>query len=164
MSMFDVATGRHVGKTLDIGGQIAWSTSSPDGRHLAIASWDGTVKVSPVPLTGQTVSLTENTKGVPDVDWSPDGRYLATASLDHTVRIFDARTLQELRVIAQPDAIVGAVFTTDSRDVISYDTGNNVWLWDACTDCESPRALLALARSRVTRSLTPQERTQFGVP
>jgi WD40 repeat protein len=163
MSMFDVASGRKVGKTLDIGGQIAWSSFSPDGRHLAIASWDGTVKVSPVPLTGHSVSLTENTKGVPDVEWSPDGRYLATASLDDTVRIFDARTLQELRVIAQPDAIVGAVFAPDSRDVISYDTGNNVWLWDACTDCESPRALLALARGRVTRSLTPQERTEFGV-
>lgn len=163
MSMFDVATGRKIGKTLDIGGQIAWSSFSPDGRHLAIASWDGTVKVSPVPFTGHTVSLTENTKGVPDVEWSPDGRYLASASLDHTVRIFNARTLQELRVTAQPDAIVGAVFTPDSRDVISYDTGNNVWLWDACTDCENPRGLLTLARSRVTRSLTPAERTEFGV-
>jgi WD40 repeat protein len=163
MSMFDVATGRKVGKTLDIGGQIAWSSFSPDGRHLAIASWDGTVKVSPVPFSGHTVSLTENTKGVPDVEWSPDGRYLVSASLDHTVRVFNARTLQELRVIAQPDAIVGAVFTPDSRDVISYDTGNNAWLWDACTDCENPRGLLALAHRRVTRSLTPAERTEFGV-
>jgi WD40 repeat protein len=163
MSMFDVTTGRQVGKTLDIDGQIAWSSFSPDGRHLAIASWDGTIKVSPVPFTGHTVSLTENTKGVPDVSWSPDGRYLASASLDHTVRMFDARTLQELRVIAQPNAVVGAVFTPDSRDVISYDTGHNVWLWDACTDCESPRQLLTLARSRVTRSLTPAERTDFGV-
>jgi hypothetical protein len=67
-------------------------------------------------------------------------------------------------VIAQPDAIVGAVFTPDSRDVISYDTGNNVWLWDACTDCENPRGLLTLARSRVTRSLTPAERTEFRAP
>jgi WD40 repeat protein len=163
MSMFDVATGRKVGKTLDIGGEIAWSSFSPDGRHLAIASWDGTVKVSPVPLTGRPVSLTENTKGVPDVEWSPDGRYLESAGLDHTVRIFDARTLQELRVITQPDAVIGAVFTPDSRNVISYDNGSNVWLWDACTGCENPRGLLALARSRVTRSLTPQERAEFGV-
>jgi WD40 repeat protein len=162
MSMFDIAHWRQVGKTLDIGGETAWSSFSPDGRHLAIASWDGTIKVSPVPITGHTVSLTENTKGVPEVSWSPDGRYLASAGLDHTVRIFDARTLQELRVIAQPDASAGVVFTSNSRGVISYDSGNNVWLWDACTDCENPRGLLALARSRVTRRLTPPERTAFG--
>jgi WD40 repeat protein len=100
---------------------------------------------------------------VPEVSWSADGRYLASAGLDHTVRIFDARTLQELRVIAQPDATAGVVFTSDSRGVISYDTGNNVWLWDACKDCQNPLGLLALARRRVTRPLTPAERKAFGV-
>jgi hypothetical protein len=38
-----------------------------------------------------------------------------------------------------------------------------VSLWDACTDCENPAALLALARSRVTRGLTAAERHEFGI-
>jgi hypothetical protein len=36
-------------------------------------------------------------------------------------------------------------------------------LFDACTECENPAALLRLARSRVTRSLTPAERQTYGV-
>jgi len=38
-----------------------------------------------------------------------------------------------------------------------------VTLWDACTACENPSALLGIARSRVTRSLTLAERREFGV-
>jgi WD40 repeat protein len=161
--VWDLATGRQVGHTLDLGGQLAFTAFSPDGKRLAIASWDGTIKISPVPLTGQAATLTENTKGVPQVSWSPDGRYLASAGLDHTVRIFDARSLNELRVIAQPEAVSGIAFTADSRDVISSSGDNNAWIWDACTDCESPSQLLALARSRVTRTLTAEERAAFGL-
>jgi WD40 repeat protein len=88
---------------------------------------------------------------------------LATAGLDHTVRIFNARSLAELRVIAQPQPASQVGFTDGSQEVVSANGSNQAWLWDACTDCENPRALLALAGSRVTRSLTAQERTEFGV-
>jgi WD40 repeat protein len=97
------------------------------------------------------------------VAYSPNGRYLASAGLDHTVRIFDARSLAELRVIAAPDAVTGVAFTADSSQVLSWGADNTVRRWDACADCESPRALLALAQTRVTRTLTAQERTEFGV-
>jgi hypothetical protein len=38
-----------------------------------------------------------------------------------------------------------------------------VRIYDACTDCENPAALLQLAASRVTRSLTQAERAKYGV-
>jgi WD40 repeat protein len=162
--VWNLATGKPAGAKLDLnGGELAWMAFSPDARHVAIASWNGTIEVSPVPVTGRVTSLTENTKGAPMVAYSPDGRYLASAGLDHTVRIFDAHSLSELRVIAQPDATDGIAFTDDSQEVLSWGTDNTARLWDACTDCENPTALLALTRSRVTRDLTPQERTEFGV-
>jgi WD40 repeat protein len=79
------------------------------------------------------------------------------------VRIFDARSLAELRVIAQPDAVGGVAFTADSRQVLSWGADNTVRRWDACTDCENSPALLALAQTRVTRTLTAQERREFAV-
>ena len=159
-----MATGEPVGRTLALGGgQLSYIAFRPDGDSMAIAEWDGTIEVSPVPATGRVVTLTENTKGVPDVAYSPDGRYLASAGLDHTVRIFNARSLAELRVIAQPQPASQVGFTDGSQKVVSANGSNQAWLWDACTDCENPRALLALARSRVTRSLTAEERAEFGV-
>ena len=164
VSVWDLATGRRLPGSLDISGELAWTAFSPDARHLAVASWNGTITVSPVPLNpARSVSLTENTKGVPMVAYSPDGRYLASAGLDHTVRVFDARSLAELRVIPAPVAVEGIAFTANSQRLLSWGADSSVRLWDACTDCQSPGALLALARSRVTRSLTPAERRTFAV-
>jgi WD40 repeat protein len=165
VSIWNLAAGKRVGGDLGLdGGELSWIAFSPDAGHIAVASWNGTIKVTPVPITGHGIeTLTQNTKGAPMVAYSPNGRYLASAGLDHTVRIFDAHTLTELRVIAQPDADYGVAFTDDSQHVLSWGADNSVRLWDACTDCENPRALLALAGTRVTRPLTAQERAEFGV-
>ena len=161
--VWNVASGKPVGRALNLSVELAWIAFRPDGHRLAIASWNGTIVVTPVPATGRQTQLTENTRGVPMVAYSPDGRYLASAGLDHTVRVFDARSLAELRIFAQPDAVTGIAFTADGRQLLSWGAGNTVRRWDACTDCENPSALLALARSRVTRTLSAQERTEFGV-
>jgi WD40 repeat protein len=84
-------------------------------------------------------------------------------SLDDTARIYDAHSLQALRVWEHPEPAIVVGFSPDSRQLTTADTGNAIRIWDACSDCENPKALLALAAKRVTRSLTPQERRNFGV-
>jgi WD40 repeat protein len=161
--VWSVVTGKPLGRALRLSGELAWIAFRPDGRRLAVASWNGTVEVSRVPATEGPTQLTENTRGVPMIAYSPDGRYLASAGLDHTVRIFDARSLAELRVIVQPAAVAGVAFTADGAQVLSWGADDTVRRWDACTDCENPTALLTLAKTRVTRALTAQERTEFGL-
>jgi WD40 repeat protein len=167
VSVWNVATGRQVGASLSLGGELSQMAFRPDSRQLAIPSWDGRILVAPVPIPRDRrgiQTLTENHKGVASIAYSPDGRYLASGGLDSTVRVFDARTLEELRVIIQPGATNELAFTSDSRNILSALSDNTgVSLWDACTDCENSPALLALARSRVTRDLTTAERREFGI-
>src|SRR5439155_12596042 len=66
--------------------------SAADGRRLASASADQTVKVWD-PQSGQEVlTLRGHTGPVSSVAFSPDGKHLATGSHDRTVKVWDALT------------------------------------------------------------------------
>jgi hypothetical protein len=54
-------------------------------------------------------------------------------------------------------------FSPDGRSVATLDFAGVIRIWDACNGCTNPAALMALARSRVTRQLTDDERRTFRV-
>jgi WD40 repeat protein len=159
----DVSTGRLVGRPFTIGGELSGIAFDPGGTRIAAASWNGTITIADA-RTGRTIGqLTGDTSGVTSIAFSPDGRYLATASLDRTARIWDVRTLRPLRVLTQPLPVEGVRFTPGGGELATWDTAGTIRVWDSCLDCEDAKALLALARTRVTRALTAQERRTFGV-
>ncbi|MBC7819238.1 MAG: PD40 domain-containing protein, partial [Planctomycetaceae bacterium] len=63
---------------------------SPDGKRLASASQDQTVKVWNATSGQETLTLKGHAGGVWSVAFSPDGKRLASASADGTVKVWDA--------------------------------------------------------------------------
>ena len=78
-----------IGHTADVVG-IAFS---PDGRRIATASHDRTVKVWDTATGREVFTLRGHTAGVLSVAFSPEGHRIVSGSIDNTARVWDATPL-----------------------------------------------------------------------
>jgi WD40 repeat protein len=104
---------------------------SPDGKWLATASFDNTVKLWDYAGGKVLHTLKGHTNHVYAVAFSPDGKYLASGSEDKTIRIWDPKDGKFLREIKGHGDIVGTlVFSPDSKILASGSTDKSVRLWN----------------------------------
>jgi WD40 repeat protein len=139
--------------------QVAWS---PDGRRLASASRDRTVRIWDAHDGSKLTVLRGHNDRVRGVAWSPDARRLTTASQDRTVRIWDAESGAEIIIVgAHTEGVEGVSWSPDGRRVASASQDGTSRVWDATI---SVKDLVANAHRRVSRDLTAEERRNLMLP
>jgi WD40 repeat protein/transcriptional regulator with XRE-family HTH domain len=155
--MWDTATGEELFSIAHAVNGPNGMAFSPDGTRLATVGhglnvWDA--------ATGQALlSLPGSTGGVTGagVAFSPDGLTLATGAGDGTARLWDAASGQaRLTLTGHAGAVTGVAFSADGTRLAtaSRDGTARVYLLRL-------EDLIALAKSRITRTLTPAECQQY---
>ncbi|GGY29806.1 hypothetical protein GCM10010384_41200 [Streptomyces djakartensis] len=130
-------------------GAVYLTTFSPDGRTLATASYDRTVRLWNVTDRRRPKPLGRPLRGhrswVSSAVFSPDGRTLASASDDGTIRLWDVTDPGRPQSLGGPltghdGTIYLIAFSPDGRTLASAGDDHTVRLWDVA-DPKRPRPL-----------------------
>ncbi len=107
---------------------------SPDGKLVASASWDKTIKLWNVETGKEIKSLIGHTSLVGSIAFSPDGKNLASESLDNSIKLWNVETGKEVKSFAgYNESFHSIAFSPDGKILASGSSDKTVKLWDVET-------------------------------
>jgi WD40 repeat protein len=115
-------------------GQVYGVAIRPDGKVLASAGNDRSLRLWEL-ATGKSLQiLTAHQDRVYCVAFSPDGRFLASGAGDGCIKIWDAATGKELHSLLGHKGLVASVqFSPDSQLLVTTGEDGLVRIWEAAS-------------------------------
>jgi hypothetical protein len=112
-----------------------WSVAfALDGKTLASASWDQTVKLWDVASGQAKQTLSGHTGYVYSVAFASDGKTLASASSDQTVKLWDVASGQVKQTLSgHADRVLSVAFASDGKTLASASDDKTVKFWDVAS-------------------------------
>jgi hypothetical protein len=104
---------------------------APNGRFLATAGYDRTIKLWDLFSDKELATLTDHSDAVYGVAFSPDSQFIASASADRTVKLWSAATGKRLHTLSEStDWLYSIAWSPDGRHIAAAGVDKSIRVWE----------------------------------
>lgn len=114
--------------------EAVWAVAvSPDGKRLASASMDGSIRLWDSTTGDVHLSIEAHALGVTSIAFAPDGRTVVSGGLDQSVRLWDSSTGKPKRRLQHPGRVFTVAFGPLGQHIVSAGDDRIIRLWELAT-------------------------------